>query len=147
MEKGNRLLLDRLAVAMEKKNIDNDNDCHFHSLMAENQRKALRKVQIENDRLLHKIRTTDPVYKSVEWEREEHKREHYRRNLTNYPELYVSNLKSSKQLQRAQKYCADKMASSQRLPAIASPDGEPTQNGLTRPLSSTNISFIKAVSR
>jgi len=101
IEKDNRLLLDRLAVAMSHKNIDNKlKEKPFTSYMELQRKKELKKIMTENDRMLGRIQQTVPSYRHVEWELDAEKRVEYLRNMTEFPELFVppgSSMKSRKE--------------------------------------------------
>lgn len=102
VEKGNRLLLDRLGKAMETKNIDNENrGLQFPSLIQGAQKKEAMRIQAENHRLLGKIRTTEPVHRRLEWERDAEAREVYLKNLTEYPHRFNRTFEPSKKLMDA----------------------------------------------
>lgn len=135
---------------MESKNIDNDQTTYFyHSLQAENRRRTLKRVQAENDRLLNRIRITEPVYNSMEWERQAEQRDKYLKNLTAYPDLFIPKFSGSKGYEKAKEFARAKSAKgSERLPSmIDSPEGSPFRNGLTRPFSASNLSSIEKSSR
>jgi len=90
IEKDNRLLLDRLAIAMTSKNIDNDLKAKpFTSYMELQRKKQLKKLQLENERMLERIQQTVPSYRHVEWELDAEKRVEYLRNMTEFPHLFV----------------------------------------------------------
>lgn len=90
IEKDNRLLLDRLAIAMSRKNIDNELKVKPFTSYIELQRKReLQKICTENRVLLGRIQNTVPSYKHIEWERDAEKRVEYLRNMTEFPDLFV----------------------------------------------------------
>lgn len=90
VELDNRLLLDRLAVAMSVKNIDNERKhVTFISLMEGKKKRELKRIEDDNRRLLQAIRQTVPVYNHVQWEKEAENRVHYLRNMTEFPDLFV----------------------------------------------------------
>lgn len=105
IEMDNRLLLDRLAIALSIKNIDNEPVKSKHLLwnppvdvilcsdtfvsLGENARKKeLLKIQMDNKRLLERIQTTVPAYNHIEWERDAHHRAAYLKNMTNFPQYF-----------------------------------------------------------
>ena len=92
IEKGNRLLLDRLGKAMDRKNIDNElyvEPGKFVSLEATKKRIELQRVTAENHRLLHRIQNAEPAYDHNAWEAEAEHREFYLKNMTEFPDMYV----------------------------------------------------------
>ncbi len=90
IEKDNRLLLDRLAIAMSRKNIDNELKVKPFTSYIELQRKReLQKICTENRVLLGRIQNTVPSYKYVEWERDAEKRIEYLKNMTEFPDHFV----------------------------------------------------------
>ena len=69
-------MLDRLGVAMQKKNIDNDTPREGFQTQTEIYRRLeLQRISIENKELLHRIQTVDPTCNKLEWERDAMKRE------------------------------------------------------------------------
>jgi hypothetical protein len=89
VEKGNRLLLDRLGKALERKNIDNERKpIKFNSLEQGKKKAELARVTMENQLLLHRIQQANPMYDHHQWERDAEHREFYLRNMTEFPELY-----------------------------------------------------------
>mmetsp|Transcript_33648 Transcript_33648/g.48816 ORF Transcript_33648/g.48816 Transcript_33648/m.48816 type:complete len:186 (-) Transcript_33648:200-757(-) len=90
VELDNRLLLDRLAVAMSVKNIDNERKhVTFISLMEGKKKRELQRIESDNRRLLQAIRKTVPVYNHLQWEKDAENRVHYLRNMTEFPDLFV----------------------------------------------------------
>ena len=91
IEKDNRLLLDRLAIAMSRKNIDNELKAKPFTSYIELQRKReLQKICVENRVLLGRIQNTVPSYKHIEWERDAEKRIEYLKNMTEFPDFFVA---------------------------------------------------------
>lgn len=69
IEQDNRLLMDRLAVAMSSKNIDNQLvPKPFVSYIELQRKKDMARVTQENRRLLDRIQKTQPSYNSMQWE-------------------------------------------------------------------------------
>jgi hypothetical protein len=90
IENDNRLLMDRLAIAMNSKNIDNELKTKpFTSYFELQRKKELKKIQIDNKRMLDRIQHTIPSYRHVEWELDAEKRVEYLRNMTEFPDLFV----------------------------------------------------------
>ena len=90
VEKGNRLLLDRLGKALERKNIDNERKpIKFNSLEQGKKKLELARVTMENQLLLDRINAANPMYDHHQWERDAAHREFYLKNMTEFPELYV----------------------------------------------------------
>ena len=90
VEKGNRLLLDRLGKALERKNIDNERKpIKFNSLEQGKKKLELARVTMENQLLLDRINAANPMYDHHQWERDAEHREFYLKNMTEFPELYV----------------------------------------------------------
>ena len=91
VEKGNRLLLDRLGKALERKNIDNERKpIKFNSLEQGKKKLELKRVTMENQLLLGRIQFAQPMYNHHQWERDAEHREFYLKNMTEFPELYVN---------------------------------------------------------
>ena len=89
VEKGNRLLLDRLGKALERKNIDNERKAiKFNSLEQGKKKLELKRVTMENQLLLNRIQFAQPMYDHHQWERDAEHREFYLKNMTEFPELY-----------------------------------------------------------
>ena len=71
IEKGNRLLLDRLGKALERKNIDNERKAiKFNSLEQGKKKLELKRVTMENQLLLNRIQFAQPMYNHHQWERD-----------------------------------------------------------------------------
>jgi len=91
IEQDNRLLLDRLAIAMQTKNIDNVLiEKPFISLMELQRKKELKKIMIANSRLLGRIQSTIPSYDHVLWEKDAEHHVEILKNMTEFPELFVA---------------------------------------------------------
>lgn len=89
IELDNRILLDRLAVAMSVKNIDNERKkITFISLMEGKKKRENSRIERDNRRLLSAIQHTVPVYNHIMWEREAEKRVHILKNMTSFPDLF-----------------------------------------------------------
>jgi len=89
VDKGNRLLLDRLGKALERKNIDNEREAiKFNSLEQGKKKLELKRVTMENQLLLNRIQFAQPMYNHNQWERDAAHREFYLKNMTEFPELY-----------------------------------------------------------
>lgn len=85
----NRLLMDRLAVAMTVKNIDNELvKKPFVSLMELQRKKALTNIMTDNARLLDRIQKTVPSYNLQEWDQEHVDHVAVLKNMTEFPELF-----------------------------------------------------------
>lgn len=92
VELDNRILLDRLALAMTVKNIDNERKkVNFISLMEGKKKRENTRVEKDNKRLLKAIQLTVPVYNHIEWERAADKRVAVLRNMTKFPQLFDQN--------------------------------------------------------
>ncbi|KAJ1425864.1 hypothetical protein B484DRAFT_363085, partial [Ochromonadaceae sp. CCMP2298] len=90
IEQDNRLLLDRLAIAMSSKNIDNVMiPKPFISLMELQRKKELKKIMVSNNRLLDRIQNTIPSYDHVLWEKDSKHHMAILRNMTEFPEHFV----------------------------------------------------------
>jgi hypothetical protein len=90
VERGNRLLLDRLGKALERKNIDNERKpIKFNSLEQGKKKLELARVTMENQLLLERIQVAQPMYDHNQWERDAEHREFYLKNMTEFPEMYV----------------------------------------------------------
>ena len=102
---------------MTTKNIDNELKVKpFTSYMELQRKKQLKKLQIENKRMLDRIQQTVPSYRHVEWELEAEKRVEYLRNMTEFPDLFVPPGSSRKQSRQRGS------SSSRRRGASSSPD-------------------------
>lgn len=98
IELDNRILLDRLAVAMSVKNIDNERKkINFISLMEGKKKRENTRIEKENGLLLHSIQHTVPVYNHLSWERDAEKRLHVLNNMTLFPDLLNERRKEVKQ--------------------------------------------------
>jgi hypothetical protein len=94
----NRLLLDRLAMAMSVKNIDNERKkINFISLMEGKKKRENTRIENDNRRLLHAIQHTVPVYNHIMWERDAEKRVHVLKNMTTFPDLLEDRIREAKQ--------------------------------------------------
>ena len=90
VEMGNRLLLDRLGKALERKNIDTERKAvKFNSLEQGKKKLELKRVTMENQLLLNRIQFAQPMYDHNQWERDAEHREFYLKNMTEFPENYV----------------------------------------------------------
>lgn len=98
IEQDNRILLDRLAIAMTVKNIDNDRKkVNFISLMEGRKKRENSRIEKDNKRLLRSIQHTVPVYNHTEWERDSDKRVHVLKNMTKFPEVWEKQKSMLKQ--------------------------------------------------
>ncbi len=89
VEQGNRLLLDRLGKALDRKNIDNERKAiKFNSLEQGKKKLELKRVTMENQLLLNRIQFAQPMYDHNQWERDAEHREFYLKNMTEFPEMY-----------------------------------------------------------
>ena len=127
----------------------------YVSLMEDNRKKMLKKVNADNLRLLDRIQNVDPVYQADEWERDAEQRDKYLRTMTQFPDYYVSKYSPSRQIlnARAREFAEDgrevgggRESGGLKLPPpspirVPVPDGEPTFNGVLRPLSEANLSL------
>lgn len=76
---------------MSHKNIDNVLvEKPFISLMELQRKKQLKKIMIQNSRLLERIQCTVPSYDHVQWEREAVHHVEILRNMTEFPDLFVA---------------------------------------------------------
>ena len=86
VELDNRLILDRLALAMSTKNIDNERKhVNFISLMEGKKKRENHRIEVDNRRLLHALQTTKPLYNHIMWEKDAEKRVHVLKNMTSFP--------------------------------------------------------------
>jgi len=115
IEAENRLVLDRLAKAMAKKNIDNDSPrSGFPSLTEVQRRLELHKISVENRDMLSRIQSVEPSCNRLEWERASLEREKTLRNMTEFPDYYVPKYKPRVRVirQQAQKSLESNLHSS-----------------------------------
>lgn len=76
---------------MSHKNIDNVLvEKPFISLMELQRKKQLKRIMIQNSRLLERIQCTVPSYDHVQWEREAAHHVEILRNMTEFPDLFVA---------------------------------------------------------
>lgn len=76
---------------MCSKNIDNVLiEKPFISLMELQRKKELKKIMIQNNRLLDRIQTTVPSYDHVSWEKEAKHHVEILKNMTEFPDLFVA---------------------------------------------------------
>ena len=86
----NRLLLDRIAAAMNTTNVDNKLIAKpFISVLELQRKKELRKIVTENHHLLNRIQITVPTYDHVKWKKDAKKHVDILRNMTEFPEYFV----------------------------------------------------------
>lgn len=96
--------MDRLAVAMSSKNIDNELKAKpFTSYIELQRKKELKKIMLENSRMLDRIQHTVPTYRHIEWELDAEKRVEYLRNMTEFPDLFVPPGSSQKPRQESRR--------------------------------------------
>jgi hypothetical protein len=108
IEQDNRILLDRLAIAMTVKNIDNERKMvNFISLHDGRKKRENTRIEKDNQRLLRSIQHTVPVYNHTEWERDSDKRIHVLKNMTKFPDLWKKQQSTTKS-ERTQKIAMDK---------------------------------------
>lgn len=74
---------------MSNKNIDNDlKEKPFTSYGELQRKKEMKKIMLDNQRLLERIQHAVPSYDHVEWERDADKRVEYLRNMTEFPDYF-----------------------------------------------------------
>jgi hypothetical protein len=74
---------------MSHKNIDNDlKEKPFTSYIELQRKKEMKKIMLDNQRLLDRIQHTVPSYDHIEWERDAQKRMEYLRNMTEFPDYF-----------------------------------------------------------
>jgi hypothetical protein len=114
VEKGNRLLLDRLGEALEGKNIDNELSYvqGYKSLAAVARRQQLHEITTENLRMLDRIRNTDPVYNVMEYELEAEKRDTILKGMSEFPDMYKPKYKINPRLQNLRRKYLEQSQSS-----------------------------------
>lgn len=111
IEEDNRLLLERLANIVQRKTLDNV----FHEYISMQKvfkakirmaRKTMETKQItsENQRLLHRIQETPPVYDHNEWDKSARDRVANIKNMLIYPEHYQKRLEDSKFIKEYKKH-------------------------------------------
>jgi len=95
IEYDNKLMLERLAKAIQGKGIDNKihNSVKFHQefkrkLAQQTKRERLAKLTRENKKLLRSIQEVAPAYNHIEWEESYKRNEHIKRTMALYPEYY-----------------------------------------------------------
>lgn len=88
-------MLERLAKAVQEKNIDNEVDKHlqFHQdfkkkLIARQKRIEMKLLTEENMGLLKRIQTVPPAYNRQEWEEDAKRTDKLKRTMSLYPEFY-----------------------------------------------------------
>lgn len=74
---------------MSHKNIDNElKEKPFTSYIELQRKKEMKKIMLDNQRLLDRIQHTVPSYDHIEWERDAQKRIEYLRNMTEFPDYF-----------------------------------------------------------
>ncbi|CAM9739163.1 unnamed protein product [Phaeothamnion confervicola] len=89
IERDNRILLEKMSSIMRDNagGVDNRNDTakYAKSLNREHRKRELQKITKENQRILHAIQSSEPVYDHVKWEEEARRHEEYMRNICEFP--------------------------------------------------------------
>lgn len=108
IEFDNKLMLERLATAVQKKSLDNEmhEAVVYHRFFKKKialtkKRLEMQKITEENQRLLRRIQEVPPVYNHLDWEEEATDRENTLKCMALYPEYYdrLEKEKTSKQSQ------------------------------------------------
>jgi len=87
IEKENRKIIDYIGKAMSSKTVDNDVPAHTSpSLIVTQRRRELRRVTIENEKMLERLRSVSPVYNRTKWEQEAARRAAVLRVISEFPE-------------------------------------------------------------
>lgn len=121
LEYENRLMLERLALVMQKKTIDNDEPTKKANNRSRAQREELRRINRENKLILRRILEASPQYDHKKWDEEARQREKYIANICEFPpEKTVSAIKSQPW-----------------MIAMASANSRPSSPARTRPMTSS----------
>jgi hypothetical protein len=100
IERNNRILLDRLGVALDKKNIDNENAYYLekreerknrHSALSGKAQIELAKITSDNKLLLKRIEHVEPTYSFNQFEAEEILHRKHLLVLTDFPSSYATD--------------------------------------------------------
>lgn len=109
IERNNRILLDRLGVALEKKNIDNENAYYLekreerknrHSALSGKAQIELAKITSDNKLLLKRIEHVEPTYSFNQFEAEEILHRKHLLVLTDFPNSYATDPQLSNSITR-----------------------------------------------
>jgi len=95
IEYDNKLMLERLAKAVQTKGIDNEihKSVEFHQefkkkLSLATKREAMARLTKENQKLLKSIQQVAPAYNHIEWEEDAKRHDVIKRTMALYPEYY-----------------------------------------------------------
>jgi hypothetical protein len=95
IEFDNKLMLERLAKAVQTKGIDNEmhKSVEFHQqfkkkLSLATKREKMAKLTRENQKLLKSIQQVSPAYSHIEWEEDAKRADVIKRTMALYPEYY-----------------------------------------------------------
>lgn len=95
IEYDNKLMLERLAKAVQTKGIDNEihKSVEFHQefkkkLSLATKREKMAKLTRENQKLLRSIQEVAPAYNHIEWEEDAKRHDVIKRTMALYPEYY-----------------------------------------------------------
>lgn len=95
IEYDNKLMLERLAKAVQTKGIDNEihKSVEFHQqfkkkLSLATKREKMAKLTRENQKLLKSIQQVSPAYNHIEWEEDAKRHDLIKRTMALYPEYY-----------------------------------------------------------
>ena len=109
IERNNRILLDRLGVALERKNIDNENAYYLekhedrknrHSALSGKAQIELAKITADNKLLLKRIEHVEPTYSFNQFEAEEVLHRKHLMVLTDFPSQYAVDPQLSNSITR-----------------------------------------------
>lgn len=95
IEYDNKLMLERLAKAVQTKGIDNEihKSVEFHQefkkkLSLASKREKMVRLTKENQKLLKSIQQVAPAYNHIEWEEDAKRHDLIKRTMALYPEYY-----------------------------------------------------------
>ena len=96
IERSNRILFDKMAQIKAKRSLDNLNIRKPRSLNSRTRKEWLKRISKQNEQILERIRTTEPMYSTKKWEAEKKIHEAFindRKRVNERRRAYMSNRK------------------------------------------------------
>lgn len=113
IQNDNKILLDRLATIVQSK-VDDKPDplAAVHAsfkveMLKTKKRHETEKINIENQRLLNRIRSVPPAYSNAEWQEHARISERHKRGMSLYPEFYEKSDKEKSEKEQQQSLGCD----------------------------------------
>lgn len=87
IERGNRILLEKMSTIMQGEKLDNKNQsiAYSHSLNKGQRKRELQRITSENQAILRRIQMREPTYDHLQWEEDAKKNERYAANIREFP--------------------------------------------------------------